>query len=664
MICVRKHRLWVAVFASMAVAGWSQNSAIIVESFSDGHNSQWFQTEGKWVESAAKSSADGLKATRTVYNDANDDPGSARFIPDLPQAGKYEVFITYPTSGNASKIPYVVHTADGAQHLELTQFGREAGAKPAANQWYSLGVYNFKAGQEGYVEVSDPLTGERPHDAEVNARIYADAVMFVPVADSTPVTPLTSGTAAAAPETTEAVGAQADNPDAMAPLSGENVAVTQLPSLPDAAAAAPNLPSLPDAPAANLPALPNASAAAPALPALPATAQLPGLPADPAAALPGLPAATPAGAGLPALPAATPATAQLPSLPASDSAAALPGLPAAPAAAALPALPAEATPDPISNLPSLATVTPTPVPQLPSPADTPVPAVAGMPGSAPGIVGAQPGFATPVPAPPDFAAIGAGVPTPIPAGEPLPAVSPSPTPSGYSITTHNPSGLPWMYDYGAALKAGRQQNKRVMVFFTSEHSRMAQEYETATFADPGVRQALAGYVLVKADFSRNTRLAYSLGVFGSGTVVVVDGDGTVRSRIIQRPASPTQFVTDLASDKPARGLSEPNASAAAPMTAPNPAAPAEAAVPGAPAEPMGMPALPDGQTTAPAADPGALPAAPIPGDASALPAMPAAPAPDAMPPAPTPADAGAPAPAPPAPDGLPALPELPPLPGQ
>lgn len=669
MICVRKHRLWVAVFASLAVAGWSQNSAIVVESASDGHNSQWFQTEGKWVESAAKSSADGLKATRTVYNDANQDPGSARFTPELPQAGKYEIFITYPTSGNASDIKYVVHTADGDQHLEITQFGREASAKPAANQWYSLGVYNFNAGQEGYVELSDPLTGERPQESEPNARIYADAVMFAPVSDAIPVTPLNDSSttaASAAPDAADdSSAAPPADPDAMAPITGEAAATetaqADMPSLSPAPApgTGTNLPSLPDAAAgaANLPALPDAGAAAPALPALPAatpaTAQLPSLPAatPDAGQLPSLPAATPATAQLPALPAATPAADQLPGLP-TEQASALPGLPDANAAENLPALPAAPTPDPISNLPSLATVTPTPAPQLPSPADTPVPAAPGLAGASP--LTPSPSFTPAVPAPPDFAAIGAGVPTPIPTGEPLPAVSPSPTPGAYSITTHNPSDLPWMYDYGAALKAGRQQNKRVMVFFTSEHSRMAHEYETITFADPGVRQALSNYVLIKADFSRNTRLAYNLGVFGSGVVVVVDGDGTVRSRVIQRPAAPTQFITELSSDKPARGLPDADAAPAAPGVtgAPAPAAPTAPAAPAAPVDqaPDGIPALPaDGAALPPApadlpADPGALPPAPAPGAPAELP--PAAPAPDA------------------APDGMPALPELPALPGQ
>src|SRR5690606_28132960 len=89
---VIKHRLLVAVFASMAMTGWSQE--IIIEAYADGQHSQAFScVEGRWTESTAKCTAPGLTATKALFNDANTDPAVARFTPEIPADGEYEVFI-------------------------------------------------------------------------------------------------------------------------------------------------------------------------------------------------------------------------------------------------------------------------------------------------------------------------------------------------------------------------------------------------------------------------------------------------------------------------------------------------------------------------------------------------------------------------------------------
>ncbi len=601
-----KHRFLVAIFASLALSGWSQQT-VIVESFNDGQNSDGFsQVEGSWHESVAKSAAEGLTATRSRYNDADTEAATARFTPNLPSAGKYEVFITYPPSGNASDIIYRINTADGMQNLRLTQYGRELSHRPAADQWHSLGVYNFEAGQAGYVEVSDPLTGESPQPSEPNSRIYADAVKFVKSADSANVTPLQAGEGAVG--TAEEPAADLDvaatrevdasTSPGMAPISGEEVAA--LPSLPGAAtpAAGEGLPALPGSTpeaGAELPSLPGAPGAVPAAPVAPGLPSLPEeTPAQAAVGLPALPAESAPGQApaVPGLPEATApdAAAVLPALPGAESTPAaaqagqqLPGLPSSDAAAGeLPPLPGTPGPVTMPDLPSLAPVTPTPSHALPSVAETP--ARAAMPGLEPSRTLST--IPTPVTA-------GMTLPTPIPGATlaSTPAAAAAATgEEPFSITTHNPSQLEWMYDFGAAQAAARNQGKKVLVFFTAEHNRVAQSYETEMFNDPGVRQGLSQYVLMKADFSKNTRLAYSLGVFGAGVIAVVNDAGEVTSRVVQKPANGAELITQLQSEKAVRATPPPN-----PQFTP------EVAVQPFPAIPGDATAMPGGVTPTPGA---------------------------------------------------------------
>ena len=674
---MKRQRLLVAVFASMTLAGWSGDTEIIMESYPDGYNSQGFtQPQGKWSESATKSKVAGLKATKSVFNSADADPATARFTPQIPVAGKYEVFITYPSQGNASDVKYTVVSADGTKEITLTQNGRQEGHVPPANDWHSLGVFTFNAGSGGYVEISDPLTGAKPLANEPNARIYADAVKFVPqgitlpadyvntvggssspattVAESSPLPTLPAVTAPSGglpelPTGTPVTVAAATTP-ATTPAATAGVAA--LPNLPAPATTTPAagtvsaLPTLPGAaatPGATLPDLPGAAAPAPGLPSLPTAT------ADAASGLPALPAATAdAGAGLPALPAATAgAAAGLPALPAAtpaaDAAAALPGLPAAPTPATpdagLPDLPAattaavaQATPIPTPDLPSLAPVTPTPQRSAPSPSDTPVGgAPTGLPGGALSNLPPMPGPGMPplptgpVPAPvlasPSTAAFSPSAPAglpPVPGAAPAPAAATaSPRPESMSITQYNPSNLQWMYDFGAALNTARAQNKKVMIFFTAVGNQTSQVYETQYFMDPSVRQALNNYVLVKVDFPKNTRLGYSLGIFGAGIIVVTDGTGNVTSRIEQIPATPMDLIRLMAQAKLPSASPTPGATTGATgaTTATGsttaPAAPAAMPpVPGAPATPT----LPGQAPAAPALPslPGQAPVAPTP----------------------------------------------------
>jgi len=210
---------------------------------------------------------------------------------------------------------------------------------------------------------------------------------------------------------------------------------------------------------------------------------------------------------------------------------------------------------------------------MPTAADTPVSGqILGLPG---GALNNLP------PAPPMPMSAAAGTPSAFnPAmsgvpGMPTPAspIGATPAPGAYSITSYNPANLQWMYDFGAALNSARSQNKKVVVFFTAEGNRAGQTYENQYFTNPSVRQALDNFVLTKVDFSKNTRLAYSLGVFGAGVVVVVDSTGNVISRVIQLPPTPVDLLKQMAGAKPV--------AATTPTPAPAPAPAPAAGLPGA-----------------------------------------------------------------------------------
>lgn len=98
-------------------------------------------------------------------HDGNTGKGSksARFSPALTYAGKYEVFIYYPSGPDrASNVPVLIQHAGGQtlQSVDMTT----GGGVPV-----SLGTYEFDAGSAGYVEIQTTGT---------SALVIADAVYF------------------------------------------------------------------------------------------------------------------------------------------------------------------------------------------------------------------------------------------------------------------------------------------------------------------------------------------------------------------------------------------------------------------------------------------------------------------------------------------------------
>ncbi|MDO8542670.1 MAG: FAD-dependent oxidoreductase [Opitutaceae bacterium] len=92
---------------------------------------------------------------------------TARFVADLPKAGRYQVFIAYPWNPNrASNVPVTIHHADGDTKLTLNQK-----KKPAVNELLvPVGTFRFEKGKAGYVEISN---------AGTDGFVVIDAVQWV-----------------------------------------------------------------------------------------------------------------------------------------------------------------------------------------------------------------------------------------------------------------------------------------------------------------------------------------------------------------------------------------------------------------------------------------------------------------------------------------------------
>ena len=77
----------------------------------------------------------------------------AEWRPDLPQCGSYQVSVFIPSqNATTQSAKYEVYHRDGVQVVEVRQIDYY-------DEWVNLGTYNFGAGTEGYVLLTD-ATGE------------------------------------------------------------------------------------------------------------------------------------------------------------------------------------------------------------------------------------------------------------------------------------------------------------------------------------------------------------------------------------------------------------------------------------------------------------------------------------------------------------------------
>lgn len=106
-------------------------------------------------------------------HDGGQDRGKqwARYTPDLPQAGKYEVRMSYsPNPNRATNVPVLIVHADGKATVKVNQ--RQTPTLERA--FISLGTFRFEKGKTGFVEIANK---------DVDGHVIIDAVVWLPVKD-------------------------------------------------------------------------------------------------------------------------------------------------------------------------------------------------------------------------------------------------------------------------------------------------------------------------------------------------------------------------------------------------------------------------------------------------------------------------------------------------
>lgn len=119
------------------------------------------------------------KGARFTYGGAT--PSWARFTPNFPRSGRYEVFTIFSYGANAGDTRYEIRHADGVTTVPLEQRGRPGTEGRNNRVWHSLGIYRFEKGQnpeKGSVTLHASPGTKVPNSA-FEYRAYADAIRFV-----------------------------------------------------------------------------------------------------------------------------------------------------------------------------------------------------------------------------------------------------------------------------------------------------------------------------------------------------------------------------------------------------------------------------------------------------------------------------------------------------
>lgn len=114
-------------------------------------------------------------------------------------------------------------------------------------------------------------------------------------------------------------------------------------------------------------------------------------------------------------------------------------------------------------------------------------------------------------------------------------------------------GIEWLHDLGAAQAAAKSASKPILLYFVADGNRLVARYDKEFFPAPAVRAALDRYILVRADFPTNTKLAYRFNVFGAGAIVIIDAEGTKIATLshVQVPQGADQLAQWLANPQSA-----------------------------------------------------------------------------------------------------------------
>jgi len=152
-----------------------QTNEVVVDNDSSSYNSKYIET-GSWENSDTTGFLLGLAPYTTGENPFQSgtsrriecdsiESATIQWIPNIPEAGTYSVYISYPQSDlNVTDAEYTVHHLGGKTTFKINQ-------QMGGNTWIHLGQFQFASGEMGKVELTNKsnFTGKF---------VTADAVRF------------------------------------------------------------------------------------------------------------------------------------------------------------------------------------------------------------------------------------------------------------------------------------------------------------------------------------------------------------------------------------------------------------------------------------------------------------------------------------------------------
>ena len=106
-------------------------------------------------------------------------PNQAKWVPNIPEAGRYQVHAWYPRAERESEyaegVKYTIESANQEQHEVLRSHYRSGGG------WGNLGTFHFDAGELGSVTMSDNTDAGTLYTQE---KMFADALKFIKAPDN------------------------------------------------------------------------------------------------------------------------------------------------------------------------------------------------------------------------------------------------------------------------------------------------------------------------------------------------------------------------------------------------------------------------------------------------------------------------------------------------
>jgi D-arabinan exo alpha-(1,3)/(1,5)-arabinofuranosidase (non-reducing end) len=140
-----------------------------------------FESTEDWTYSYAKVEDIYLMGRGAHFTYGDTDPSWARFTPDFPQGGCYEVSVIFSYGANSSDTRWEVRHADGMETIPMEQRGRLDTTDRNNAVWHSLGTFRFEAGQS--VESGSITLNVAPGIAVPNEmfehRAYIDSVRLI-----------------------------------------------------------------------------------------------------------------------------------------------------------------------------------------------------------------------------------------------------------------------------------------------------------------------------------------------------------------------------------------------------------------------------------------------------------------------------------------------------